>query len=66
VAKRKTHSGAKKRFGMTGTGKLTRGRAFMRHNLRRRPGDMKSKDHSVVMNDRDMPRILKQLLPYGL
>ncbi len=33
MPKQKTHSGAKKRFKMTGSGKLMKQRAGLRHNL---------------------------------
>ena len=33
MPKNKTHSGAKKRFRVTGTGKVMRQRTHMRHNL---------------------------------
>ncbi len=33
MSKNKTHSGAKKRFRVTGSGKLTRQQAGLRHNL---------------------------------
>jgi len=33
MPKQKTHSGAKKRFRVTGTGKLMKQQAGMRHNL---------------------------------
>ena len=33
MPKQKTHSGAKKRFKLTGTGKLKKQRAGLRHNL---------------------------------
>ena len=33
MPKQKTHSGAKKRFKVTGTGKLMKQQAGMRHNL---------------------------------
>lgn len=33
MPKQKTHSGAKKRFKLTGTGKLRKQQAGMRHNL---------------------------------
>lgn len=33
MPKQKTHSGAKKRFKITGTGKLRKQQAGMRHNL---------------------------------
>lgn len=63
MPKQKTHSGAKKRFKVTGTGKLMKQRAGMRHNLevksskRKRslnadqtlaPGDMKTAKKLLV------------------
>lgn len=47
MPKNKTHSGAKKRFKVTGSGKIRRGKAGLRHNTgdkssrvtRRRSGD---------------------------
>jgi large subunit ribosomal protein L35 len=36
MAKQKTHSGAKKRFKVTGTGKILHERAGMRHLLERK------------------------------
>lgn len=37
MPKMKTHSGAKKRFKVTGTGKLVRRQAFMNHILEKKP-----------------------------
>ena len=37
MAKQKTHSGAKKRFKVTGTGKILHERAGKRHLLERKP-----------------------------
>ena len=37
MPKNKTHSGASKRFRVTGTGKILREKAGKRHNLRRSP-----------------------------
>ena len=39
--KQKTHSGAKKRFRVTGGGKLKRGQARMRHRLSNKPSKRK-------------------------
>ncbi len=36
MPKQKTHSGAKKRFKITGTGKLKKQQAGMRHNLEKK------------------------------
>lgn len=40
MPKNKTHSGASKRFRVTGTGKIRRQKAGMRHNLERKPSTM--------------------------
>jgi large subunit ribosomal protein L35 len=37
MPKNKTHSGASKRFRITGTGKIMRGRANRRHNFEHKP-----------------------------
>ena len=41
MPKQKTHSGAKKRFKVTGTGKIKKQRAGMRHNLETKSGKQK-------------------------
>ncbi|MBX3087556.1 MAG: 50S ribosomal protein L35 [Cryobacterium sp.] len=41
MPKQKTHSGAKKRFKVTGTGKLMKQQAGMRHNLEGKSGQRK-------------------------
>jgi large subunit ribosomal protein L35 len=40
MPKNKTHSGASKRFRVTGSGKLRRQKTGMRHNLERKPSKM--------------------------
>ena len=40
MPKNKTHSGAKKRFRVTGTGKLRREKAGLRHNLEKKPSNV--------------------------
>jgi large subunit ribosomal protein L35 len=40
MPKQKTHSGAKKRFKVTGSGKLLRERAGVRHYLERKPSKL--------------------------
>lgn len=40
MAKQKTHSGAKKRFKVTGTGKILREKAGKRHLLERKPSKL--------------------------
>jgi large subunit ribosomal protein L35 len=40
MPKNKTHSGASKRFRVTGSGKLRREKTGMRHNLERKPSKL--------------------------
>ncbi len=40
MPKNKTHSGASKRFRVTGSGKLRRQKAGLRHNLEKKPSTM--------------------------
>ncbi len=40
MPKNKTHSGAKKRFRVTGTGKIRRQKPGMRHNLEKKSSKM--------------------------
>ena len=63
-AKKKTHRGAKKRFKITGTGKVVRGAAFKRHILTSKTTKSKRQMRgSHVVDKADAPR-LKRMLPY--
>lgn len=67
MSKLKTHSGLKKRFRMTASGKIKRTYAFKRHNLRKHHQDMKrSATGMTLMADADVKRIKKAFIPYGL
>ncbi len=60
MPKLKTKSGAKKRFRLTGTGKVRMNYAFKRHGLRKRPQKMKRKARgSHIMSAADS-RIVKR------
>lgn len=62
MAKRKTHSGAKKRFKITGTGKLMRQQAGMRHNLEGKSSVRTRRlNQDQVLSPADSPRIKKLL-----
>jgi large subunit ribosomal protein L35 len=62
VPKNKTHSGAKKRFKVTGSGKLTHAGSGMRHNLERKPSKLTRRlNGDRVVADVDAPRINKLL-----
>lgn len=63
--KLKTHRGAKKRFKMTGTGKVKRGHAFLRHILTKKSaGKKRMLGRSAIMDDADAARV-RRMLPYG-
>ncbi|ETZ04718.1 50S ribosomal protein L35 [Holospora undulata HU1] len=67
LTKMKTHSGAKKRFRLTASGKVRRGHAMKRHNMRKRPTDMKRDARGMcIMDACDAKVIKKSFLPYGL
>jgi len=64
MPKLKTHSGAAKRFKKTGTGKIKRGHAFLRHILTSKDTKRKRKlGDQVLVSDADAPKI-KRMLPY--
>ncbi len=65
MPKQKTHSGAKKRFKLTGTGKVNFKRAKMRHMQSNKEKTMKRKArNSGIMADCDAGHVAK-LLPNG-
>ncbi|AXE54348.1 MULTISPECIES: 50S ribosomal protein L35 [Aurantimicrobium] len=62
MPKMKTHSGSKKRFKVTGTGKLKKQQAGMRHNLEVKSGKRKrSLNHDEVLSPADS-KVIKKLL----
>ncbi len=64
MPKLKTKSAAKKRFSVTGTGKLKRNFAFKRHCLFCKSPKMKRQARgSVLLNEVDV-QIVKKFLPY--
>ncbi len=64
MPKLKTHSGAAKRFKKTGTGKVKRGHAFIRHILTSKTTKKKRKlDQSTVLDKAD-ERKIKRMIPY--
>ena len=65
MPKMKSHSGAKKRFSFTGTGKVKFNRAKRRHILEKKSKKMKRQARqSAILNDSDSRHIAK-LLPHG-
>lgn len=58
MPKMKTHSGAKKRFKLTGTGKVKARHAFSSHILEKKSPTYKRKlAHPVMLSDHDAPRV---------
>ncbi len=63
MPKLKTKSSAKKRFKLTGTGKVRAAVAYKRHNLRKRSNKMKRKARgTMILADADA-RIVKSYMP---
>ncbi|HEY1778377.1 MAG TPA: 50S ribosomal protein L35 [Solirubrobacteraceae bacterium] len=66
MPKMKTHSGAKKRFKLTGTGKVKGRHAFTSHILEKKSADHKRYLHrDVILSPHDQPRVKKLLKPGG-
>ncbi len=62
MPKVKTHSGCKKRFGITGTGSIKRKHSFKRHNLSKRTTKQKRALTKIgLVHDADMCRIKNML-----
>lgn len=62
MPKQKTHSGAKKRFKVTGTGKLKKQQAGMRHNLEVKSTRRKRRlNQDEVLSPADA-KVIKKLL----
>jgi large subunit ribosomal protein L35 len=62
MAKMKTHSGAKKRFRKTGSGKLRARHSFTSHNLGKKSGKRKRRlGRPVTVADPDRKRVTRLL-----
>jgi large subunit ribosomal protein L35 len=62
MPKMKTHSGAKKRFKLTGKGKVKGRHAFTSHILEKKSPKRKRRlAEAVVVSDHDAPRIKRML-----
>ena len=63
MPKMKTHSSAKKRFKVTGTGKIKRKHAFKSHILTKKTTKQKrALTHSGIVSTADMNRVEKMLV----
>ncbi len=65
MPKLKTKSGVKKRFSLTGTGKVRHNRAYKSHCLDQKPQKMKRKSRSTSILSAPDARIIKKFMPYG-
>ena len=66
MSKLKSKSSAKKRFSMTGTGKVRANAAFKRHQLACKSSKMKRQARgTMILSDRDAGAVIKFYLPYG-
>ena len=67
MPKLKTKSGAKKRFKMTGTGKVLAQAAGKRHGMIKRTAKfVRNARGTMTLNDSDAKIVKKFFLPYGL
>lgn len=60
MPKLKTRSGAKKRFRLTGTGKVRMNYAYKRHGLRKRPQKMKRQNRGTTIMAAPDAKIVKR------
>lgn len=65
MPKLKSKSGAKKRFRLTGSGKVRGNVAFKRHNLRKRTQKMKRTSRGTFILAKGDADIVKSFLPYA-
>jgi large subunit ribosomal protein L35 len=66
MPKMKTHKGAKRRFKITGTGKIMMAKGLKSHNRRKKaPRTSRMFDRMFEVNPADRKRI-RSVLPYGV
>ena len=64
MAKQKTHSSSKKRYKITGTGKVLRAQAYKKHILTKKSAKRKRNLRKTVVATPADAKIVKKLLPY--
>ena len=62
MAKLKTNSGAKKRFTLTGSGKIKRKHAYHSHILTKKTKKRRNLDHFALIHDVDVKRVKEMLV----
>jgi large subunit ribosomal protein L35 len=65
LPKLKTHKGAKRRFGISGSGKFMRRKGNISHFKRRKANRAKGDISEMVEVSHSMRKQLRRLLPYG-
>ena len=65
MPKIKTHRGAAKRFGLTGTGKIKRNKAFASHILTKKTSKRKRNLRKSAIMDKANVAGIKKLIPYA-
>ena len=65
MPKMKTHRGAAKRFGLTGTGKVKRKKAFASHILTKKTSKKKRGLRKSAIMDKTNVKSIKKLIPYA-
>ena len=64
MPKMKTNSGAKKRFALTGSGKIKRKHAFKSHILTKKTTKRKRNLRQAAMTDATNVKTMKKIMPY--
>lgn len=64
MPKQKTHSASKKRFKVTGTGKVMRSQAFKKHILTKKTAKRKRNLRKSVVAAQSNQKNILQLIPY--
>ncbi|MFZ2258281.1 MAG: 50S ribosomal protein L35 [Clostridiaceae bacterium] len=64
MPKMKTHRGAAKRFGKTGTGRFKRSKAFKSHILTKKSSKRKRKLRKTGYVSTAQEKVIRRLLPY--
>ena len=66
MPKLKTKSGVKKRFRLTGSGRVKRGQAGKRHGMiKRNNRQIRQLRGTTLVSESDTPRFIKIFMPYG-
>ncbi len=65
MPKLKTKSSVKKRFKLTGSGKIKRNFAFRSHNLSKRSTTMKRTNRGSTILDKSNEKLIRPMMPYA-